>query len=216
VVTLLGACQDYPPTDEAGFLEFARSLRSPEFHHAIAEAAPASPIFGYRHTANIRRHYEKLPGMPSGLIAVGDSLCAFNPIYGQGMTVAALQANALHSLLDSRLRSTADLVRFSRTAQRTVASIAHQAWSVSAIQDLRYPVTAGPSLGIRLLHRYMDAMLLAATVDEEIANTFLNVLNMMEGPAALRRPATMLRVLRQARRARQIGPLPQHLATSAS
>lgn len=216
VVTLLGACRDYPPTDEAGFLEFARSLRSPEFHDAIAGAEPASPIFGYRHTANVRRHYEKLPTMPAGLVAVGDSLCAFNPIYGQGMTVAALQANALHSLLDSRFRSAADLRRISRSAQRTVASIAHQAWSVSATQDLRYPVTVGPSVGIRLLHRYMDEMLLAATVDEEIANTFLNVLNMMEGPAALRRPATMLRVLRQARRARQIGPLPQPMATSAS
>lgn len=127
-------------------------------------------------------------------------MCAFNPIYGQGMTVAALQANALQTLLDKHFQAVTDLPRISRAAQKAVAGIAHEGWSVSATQDLRYPVTGGPSFGIRLLHRYMDAMLLAATVDEGIATTFLNVLNMTESAAALRRPTTMLRVLRQARR----------------
>jgi hypothetical protein len=76
-----------------------------------------------------------------------------------------------------------------------MADIAHQAWMVSATQDLRYAVTAEPTLAIRMLHRYMDAVLLAASVDEKIANIFLNVLNMLAGPAALQRPQTMLRVI---------------------
>ena len=204
VVTLLGACQDYPPTDESGYMDFARSLRSHEFYDAIKDAEPASPIWGHRHTANQRRHYEKLPVMPAGLIALGDSLCAFNPIYGQGMTVAALQALTLNTLVRKTFRKTADVPQLSRTAQKAMADIAHQAWMVSATQDLRYPVTAGPTPAIRMLHRYMDAVLLAASVDERIANTFLNVLNMVSGPGALQRPQTILRVIRNARRARRL------------
>ncbi len=209
VVTLLGACQDYPPTDESGYMDFARSLRSQEFYDAIKDAWPASPIWGHRHTANQRRYYEKLPIMPAGLIALGDSLCAFNPVYGQGMTVAALQALTLNTLVGKTFRAKADLPRLSRTAQKAMADIAHQAWMVSATQDLRYPVTARPTPAIRMLHRYMDAVLLAASVDEKIANTFLNVLNMVAGPAALQRPQTMLRVIGNARRARRHSQLTQ-------
>ncbi len=207
VVTLLGACRDYPPTDDAGYLEFARSLRSHEFYDAIKDAEPASPIWGHRHTANQRRYYEKMPRMPAGLIVLGDSLCAFNPIYGQGMTVAAVQALRLNTLVRNAFRGTADVPRLSRTAQMAMSDIAHQAWTVSAMQDLRYPVTSGPTAGIRMLHRYMDAVLLAASVDEKIANTFLSVLNMLSGPADLQRPQTMLRVIRRARRARRLTQL---------
>jgi 2-polyprenyl-6-methoxyphenol hydroxylase-like FAD-dependent oxidoreductase len=201
VVTLLGAERDYPPTDEAGFLGFAASLRNPMLHENIREAKPSSPIFGYRHTANHRRHYEKLTGMPAGLIALGDSLCAFNPIYGQGMTVAALQVGALSELLKAEMRSPADARRLSRKAQRAMARVADRAWMISASEDLRYPVTGGPKGAARFLHRYMDRVMLAATVDEKVANTFLAVLNMVAKPGALFRPGTVLRILNGARKA---------------
>jgi 2-polyprenyl-6-methoxyphenol hydroxylase-like FAD-dependent oxidoreductase len=200
IVTLLGACRDYPPTDEHGYLEFARSLRSSALFDTIEGAEPASPVWGHRHTANQRRHYERT-AMPAGLLVLGDSLCAFNPIYGQGMTVAALQAQALRALARDHMRTASDASRLSRRAQGRMASIANQAWTVSANQDLRYPVTGGPGPAIRLLHGFFDRILLAATVDETVANTFLMVLNMMAPPTSLQRPTMLLRVLRGARRA---------------
>ncbi|HET8657821.1 MAG TPA: FAD-dependent monooxygenase [Micromonosporaceae bacterium] len=202
VVTLLGACRDYPPTDPDGYLEFARSLRSTMLYDTVKDAEPASPVWGHRHTANHRRHYERLSTMPAGLLAVGDSLCAFNPIYGQGMTVAALQARALGTLVRQRVRAPADAARLSRPAQRVMAKIAGQAWMVSATEDLRYPVTGDPGYAVRLLHRYMDRVMLAATVDATVANTFLRVLNMLDRPTSLQRPDVMLRVLSSARAAR--------------
>ena len=206
LVTLLGACRDYPPTDEDGYLAFARSLRSTMLHDTIKDAEPASPIWGHRHTANHRRHYERLSAMPAGLLALGDSLCAFNPIYGQGMTVAALQAEALGSLLAKRMRTAVDAPRLSSTMQRRMAKIADQAWMVSASADRRYPVTGRPGPALRLLYRYMDQVMLAGTVDETVANTFLRVLNMLAKPTLLQRPDILLRVLHGARRARRNHP----------
>ena len=85
LVSLFGGDGQYPPTDQAGFLEFARSLRTPIIARALASAEPLSEIVATRATANRRRHYEKLSGLPDGVIAVGDSVCAFNPVYAQGM-----------------------------------------------------------------------------------------------------------------------------------
>jgi len=83
ILTVAGVGRDYPPTDEAGFLEFTRSLRSSILYEAIKDAQPLSSIYGYRRTENHRRHYERYP-WPEGFVAVGDAVCAFNPIYAQG------------------------------------------------------------------------------------------------------------------------------------
>src|SRR5262249_32208590 len=95
LVSLYGGDGHYPPTDEQGFLEFAGTLRTPLLAQAIARAEPLSEIVCTRATANRRRHYEKLWGMPDGVIALGDSACAFNPVYAQGMSVAAIGAEVL-------------------------------------------------------------------------------------------------------------------------
>jgi 2-polyprenyl-6-methoxyphenol hydroxylase-like FAD-dependent oxidoreductase len=196
VVTLVGGGRDYPPTDEAGFLAFARSLRSRELSDAIAAARPVSPVWGYRRTANHRRHYERLRDMPGRLLAVGDSLCAFNPVYGQGMTVAALQAHRLDLML--RGHRGRDLVRFTRGAQRAMSTVADDAWLVSTGEDLRYPSTEGAriTLATRISHRYMDRVIRAVAHDREVNAAFLRVLNLIDAPRALFRPGTMIRTLR--------------------
>jgi hypothetical protein len=90
-----------------------------------------------------------------------------------------------------------------------MARIAGRGWLVSASEDRRYPVTGGAGLATRLLHRYMDRVMLATTVDRRVAHTFLRVLNMLDKPFTLQRPDVMVRVLRGARRARRNGSLTQ-------
>src|SRR5262249_12186690 len=92
LVSLMGGDGDYPAADEAGFLVFARSLRSPALHEAIAGAEPLTPIAGQRATENGLRHYDRPGCLPDGVVALGDAVCAFNPIYGQGMSATALGA----------------------------------------------------------------------------------------------------------------------------
>src|SRR4051794_28044383 len=99
LLTVGGYAGDHPPTDRAGVLAFANSIAPPDVVHAIRHAEPAGDIAAFRFPANQRRFYERMRRRPVGLVPLGDAICAFNPIYGQGMSVAARQAVALHDAL---------------------------------------------------------------------------------------------------------------------
>ncbi len=200
LVTLAGMGGDYPPTDEAGFLAFARSLRSPILYEAVRTAEPLSPIHGYRRTENQMRHYERLARWPERLLVVGDAVCAFNPIYGQGMTVAALSAATLHRCLREQARA-GGLTRLGRRFQRAVAQRGATAWLMATGEDFRFPTTEGPRPGpaTRLLQRYLDRVLAAATVDARVSLALGQVMNLAAPPATLLAPPIALRVLRALR-----------------
>ena len=197
VLTLIGSGGDYPPNDEDGFLEFAASLRHPILADAIRAAEPVSPIWGYRRTENRWRHYEKLT-MPVGLLAIGDSLCAFNPVYGQGMTVAAKEAEVLRGLMQG-CRSAQDLPRVLEGAQRAIAARVKGPWMIATGNDLRDPRTVGatPTPIDRLVNKYLDRVLAAVADDAVVNAAFFRVLNMIDEPTALFSPRLAVRVLRR-------------------
>lgn len=203
VLTLIGGGRDYPPTDEDGFRAFAASLRSPLLSDLLEVAEPVSPIWGYRRTANRRRHYEKLP-MPGRLLVIGDSLCAFNPAYGQGLTVAAKEAEVLAAVLAGR--RTADLTRELAGAQRAIAARVKGPWMLSIGSDLRYPTTVGArqTRMDKLVNRYLDRVLATVSDDATVSAAFLRVLNLIDEPQALFSPRLMPRVLRPRRPAASV------------
>ncbi|MFI1812065.1 NAD(P)/FAD-dependent oxidoreductase [Streptomyces sp. NPDC020422] len=138
LVTLSGLRGDEPPTDEDLFEEYARKLPHPVVSDWIAKAEPLSPVYGFRRTANIRRRYDRPGRRPAGFLATGDALCAFNPIYGQGMAVAAITAVALRKVLaDSRRTPT------TRRVQRALLDASKQAWDISAGADKKMPGATG-------------------------------------------------------------------------
>jgi 2-polyprenyl-6-methoxyphenol hydroxylase-like FAD-dependent oxidoreductase len=127
-----GELRDYPPTDLAGWKEFAGSLPTPELFDMVRDREPLGSIASYRFAANRHCHYERLKGFPAGYLMMGDAVCSFNPVYGQGMSVALSEARALDDCLaagDGELAS-----RFFREVTRIVAS----PWAIATGEDYRH------------------------------------------------------------------------------
>jgi 2-polyprenyl-6-methoxyphenol hydroxylase-like FAD-dependent oxidoreductase len=184
LVSLIGGDGDYPPTDEAGFLAFARSLRSPALYEAIAAAEPLTPIAGQRATDNRLRHYDRPGRLPDGVVALGDAVFAFNPVYGQGMSAAALGAE----VLDGWLREDGhhNLGR-GRDFQSRLARATAVAWQLSTGADYRFRTTEGPpqSWVARLTGRYLAAVMRAATRRPWVRRRLAEVLHLLRPPSAL-------------------------------
>jgi 2-polyprenyl-6-methoxyphenol hydroxylase-like FAD-dependent oxidoreductase len=99
----------------------------------VKDRQPLAPIASYRFAANRHCHYEKLKAFPAGYLVMGDAVCSFNPIYGQGMSVALSEAQALDDCLATGDGALAE--RFFREVTRIVAS----PWAIATGEDYRYP-----------------------------------------------------------------------------
>ncbi len=196
MVTLAGWLRDYPSGDERGFLDYARSLPVPNLYEAIKDAEPLTPIATHKFPANRRRHYEQMPRFPDGFVVLGDAACSFNPIYGQGMTTAALEAKALNACLHQHLRAHGDLHGFAHRFQKEVARVVRVPWRLSTGEDFRYPETEGHQPpGTRLLNWYASRVHELANSHPLTTLRFYEVLHMLKSPAALLDPRILFAVL---------------------
>jgi hypothetical protein len=198
IVTLAGYSHNYPPTHEAGFLEFAHRLGAPILYDLIRGAEPATPIHGFQRTENRLRHYERLTRFPEGLMALGDAACAFNPVYGQGMSVAVMEAQTLDGCLAERMlvAGDPDLHGLGGEFQRRLAGIIRTPWLIATGEDFRWPATVGgrPGRATRLLHRYMDNLLALAGDDIEVRTAFNAVSHLVSPALVLFSPPIMFKV----------------------
>ena len=190
MLTVAGMAGDHPPVDEAELVEFVASSAPPDVHLAIKAGEPAGEPLRHRFPASVWRHYERLRRFPAGLLVVGDSICSFNPVYGQGMTVAALEAEALRQCVlvgDDRLAR-----RFFRRAAKIVAP----AWQLNAGGDLALPEIEGHrSLALRVINRYVARLQRVAEHDEAVAGAFMQVSGLRQPPTRLMSPRILARVL---------------------
>jgi len=203
-MTLAGWLGDHAPTDEQGFLEYARSLPAPDIYNVVKRAEPLTDIFIYRYPANLRRRYEKMARFPEGLIVLGDALCSFNPIYGQGMTVSALDAATLDECLREQRRQRGDLAGFPRRFFNKVSKVIDVPWMFAAGADLMYPEAEGIKVpGTDFLNWYVGKIHQAVTRDPVVSLTFAKVMNLMEPPTSLFSPRIVMRVLAGSMKHRQ-------------
>ena len=192
ILSLSGWGGDHPPRTERGFMEFARSLAAPDIFHVVSELKPVSDIRVLKYPISRRDHYEKARRLPSRYLVVGDALSSINPIYGQGMTVAALQVKNLRGLLARGTR----LDHIGRFHFRAAASVASRAWDFAVGGDFEFPSTQGPRpFGAPFFNFYMRALNRATHHDPNVYRAFLQVMNLQASAWHLLRPCTFLRVL---------------------
>ncbi len=190
---------DQPDESLAGLRQRAQAMGTSDLVEVVERQQMLGQILRYRFPHSQRRHYERLSRFPAGYLVMGDALASFNPIYGQGMTVAACEAlelrRALHRGLDGLAR------RFFKAA----AKVIDIPWQTAVGGDLALPMVPGPRpLPVRLVNAYIGRVFEAAADDPQVAAAFLHVMHMLRKPSSLMTPRMMWRVLRTSRR-RQAG-----------
>lgn len=197
-VTLFGMMKDHPPTDEAGYLTFAQSLPSLRVYEAIEQARPLSAISGYRQAENRLYHYDQLPRYLEHFIVIGDAVYALNPVYGQGMTVAAMGSTKLAECLQS-FQGKENLIGLAAQFQKALGKIVAGPWQMATGEDMRWlNAEGGQALDFptRLIQKYMNLVVLAIGQNPKVTAQFFRVLQMVDEPTVLFKPAMMLEILR--------------------
>ncbi|MGW1075004.1 FAD-dependent oxidoreductase [Streptomyces sp. NPDC002537] len=200
MVTLGGWHQTHAPTDPDGFTAFAAALPSKAVRDIACGSEPVDGDAAKKFTfpAARRRRYERLQAVPSGFVSLGDALCSFNPLYAQGMTVAALEAVELGRALDAAGHAGPGMVRAYYAA---VAGVVDPPWQMATGSDFAHPETTGPKpRGTQLLNWYTGRLLLASHVSVPVNRTLMDVQQLLAPPSALLRPTTTVRALLAARR----------------
>ena len=192
VVTLFGLHGDHPPGDPAGFAEFARSLATAEPADILERHQSVNAgVHQYPFPANRRYRYDDLDAFPRGLLVTGDAIASFNPIYGQGMSVAALDALHLHiALTEPTLEDIAD--RYFPAVANTIDVI----WRMTVGADFGYPDTTGSApIGTRAFNWYLERLVKTAHRDGVATDAFARVLRLEHSPTRLLAPSLLWRVL---------------------
>ena len=186
--TVYGMVGLEPPADPAGMLSFAQDCAPAHVLAAVRAAEPLGEVTRHRMPASQWRRYDKMRRFPDGLLVAGDAICSFNPIYGQGMAVSALDAAALRDCLR---RGRDDLPRrYFRAAAKPIGV----AWRMAG-NDLGFPEVEGRrSLSTRVTNRCADWVLTACESDAVTAERFFRVNNFIDPPAHLLRPSFVSRV----------------------
>ena len=192
LMTAGGYVGDHPPADEAGLLEYLRTLPAPDIFNIISRAEPLTEIITYKYPTSLRRHYEKLKRFPDGFLVIGDAPASFNPIYGQGMTSAAMQTYALKEILLGH----PNLHELWKSYFKKSAKVVDIPWQLAVHEDFRYPETEGKKPPLTdLINAYGVKVHKATQHDPVVYAQFLRVLNLLAAPITLMSPRILWRVL---------------------
>jgi 2-polyprenyl-6-methoxyphenol hydroxylase-like FAD-dependent oxidoreductase len=191
--TLLGVHGDHPPTEPDELITFAEELPIPVVGQLLDRHSWLSDeVAHYPFPSNRRLRYEDLDSFPDNLVVIGDALCSFNPIYGQGMSVAALEALQLHHTLASAGRDGVELRFFER-----VTEIVDSPWSIAVGGDFEFPETTGSKpRGTDFINWYLNRLVRAAHSDGKLREALTRVFMLEQPPESLLRPRVVWRVFK--------------------
>ena len=184
-----GRFGDYPPTDVDEWRQFGRTLAHPIWDEVLTATELVTKPAAFRFPRSVRRHFERLDRFPDGLVPVGDSVCHFNPLYGQGMSAAACQARALGEVLERRSRGSQDLTGLALEFFPEAFEVTRTPWALAAAADFRDRRTTGdfPVEELQSLAMFQLAVTLADT-DPEAARLTADIGTLVRPLSALHTP----------------------------
>jgi 2-polyprenyl-6-methoxyphenol hydroxylase-like FAD-dependent oxidoreductase len=185
MVGFAGRYDEKPPGDFEGFLAFARRMRTSTVYNAIRRAQPLSRVVRYGFAASVWRHFEKLETFPRGLLPFGDAICRFNPVWGQGMSVAAQEAVLLRRVLGSGDGN--PLTTLARSFFAEASELIETPWVSAAIPDFAFPQTEGerPADLDRIL-KFGNALTRLAADDPAVHKLTVEVRHLLKPRSVLR------------------------------
>jgi 2-polyprenyl-6-methoxyphenol hydroxylase-like FAD-dependent oxidoreductase len=195
IVSLAGAHGDAPPGDLNGFLAFAGEMRTQTIYNALKNANPASEVLRFAFPESVWRHFERLHSFPRGLLPFGDVICRFNPIFGQGMTVAAKEACVLRDIFAARAGDRDPFEGLAQTFFAAIQEVLDTPWATAAIADFVYPETRGDRpADLENTLKFGQAMVVLAARDAEVHKLRLEVMNLLKPRSVYRNPDLVARV----------------------
>jgi deazaflavin-dependent oxidoreductase (nitroreductase family) len=205
LVGLVGWHADELPDDDVSFTAAVRALPHPAIATLVDRVQPVTDPVTARLRSNHRRLFERLDRVPAGYVALGDSICSFNPFYGQGMTVAVQEALALGTALERHGRASVAMVR---DYYRAAAEVVTVPWQMAVDGDFAYPQTSGPRpRGVGFRNAFATRLMLASQVIPDLKATFFGVLQLVAPPEELMKPRVVMQVMRHGRRPGSRNPL---------
>lgn len=180
MLTLAGYHNDHPPADIDGYMTFAKTLPQPDIYEAVKDARILTPIKIHKFPYGQRRYYGDLPRFPKGILPVGDTNASLNPLFGQGMSVAALSAKSLSHLAEStNFADTKSLKALKMEYFQSLRHIFATPWGLALGQDFRYPMTIGPKpFGLAVKNALKEIIMGASST--EIIERFYQVVHLVE------------------------------------
>jgi 2-polyprenyl-6-methoxyphenol hydroxylase-like FAD-dependent oxidoreductase len=195
MATIGGRHGDVPSGDAEGFLAYARSLRTPTIYNAIRNAKPLNGVARYGFPESVLRHFERLDVFPRGLLPIGDAICRFNPVYGQGMSVAALEARLLRGLIERFGAERDPIAGLASTFFAELQTLIDTPWSV-AMLDFVFPDTRGQRpADFEITLKFGIALTRLAAEDPAVHKLTVEVQHLLRPRSVYRDPALMQRVL---------------------
>jgi 2-polyprenyl-6-methoxyphenol hydroxylase-like FAD-dependent oxidoreductase len=208
VVTLMGYHRDHAPTDLAGFKAWSRGLMQPDVAEVLQHATLVGELRRFNYPTQVRRCYGAMLRLPNNYLVLGDAMCSFDPTFGQGMTVAAMQAETLTQLRPGMS---------TRRWQRKLARLTTLPFSMTANEAHRWAETTGwePPLA-RVQRWYIARVFEAACTDAFVYRRLMQVMHFIVAPTRLFSPQIVARLIAAHREAKRPAQLPPAHAAELS
>ncbi len=195
MLTVSGRGDERPPGDWDALLAFMRQLPTRTIYNAVRKSRPIGRLTRYGFPESVWRHFEQIADFPDGLVPIGDAICRFNPVYGQGMTVAAKEATLLHHLIEARASAEDSIAGLSQAFLAEAKSLIATPWTMAAIPDFVFPYTRGDRpADLEHSLQLKDALARLAVRDAAVQKLVLEVWHMLKPHSALEDPDLKQRV----------------------